>query len=144
MKYFLTLFFLVVGASAAALLPTDDARAEEPYTPLGTIFDGKDTVKFHVCEGYPEGGSYEDTVNACKEKTPGSYVIFNANGKGYFVANNDEKHKARFTWSKDEGSDGSISIIRGEHETGYVFYRNKYANAYGGAVTDLPLALEKE
>ena len=37
-----------------------------------------------------------------------------------------------------------ISVIRGTHELGYGFYRNKYANGYGSADTDLPLALEKE
>ena len=143
MKHFLTLLFLAVAA-AAVLLPAAGARADEPLTPLATIFGGKDSVKFLVCEGRPEDDSYEATVEACKEKTPGSYVVFNANGKGYFVSNNDEKHKARFTWSKDEDADGAMSIIRGEHETGYSFYRNKYANAWGGADTDLPLALEKE
>lgn len=144
MKYFLTPLFLVLGMHAALLLQPAAACAEEPFTPLAAIFDGKPSVKFLVCAGYPEGDSYEDTVNACKEKAPGSYVIFNANGKGYLVVNNDEKHKARFTWSKSEDMDGVISIIRGEHETGYAFYRNKYANGYGGADTDLPLALEKE
>lgn len=143
MKYFLTLLFLAVAAPAALLL-APVAWAEEPHTPLATIFGGKDTVKFLVCDGYPEDDSYAATVNACKEKAQDSYVIFNANSKGYLISNNDEKHKARFTWSWDKDTDGSISVIRGERETGYVFYRNKYANAWGGADTDLPLALEKE
>lgn len=143
MKYFLKLLFLAVAAPAM-LFPAAGANAEEPLTPLATIFDGKASVKFLVCEGYPEDDSLEATVNACKEKIPGSYVIFNANGKGYFVTDNDEGHKARFTWSKSEDMDGVISVIRGERQTGYGFYRNKYANGYGGADTDLPLALEKE
>lgn len=144
MKYFLTLLFLAAVAAAGAILPASDARAEEPLTPLAAIFDGKDTVRFLVCDGYPEGDSYEDTVKACREKTPGSYVILNANGKGYLVTDNDEKHKARFTWAKSEDMEGVISVIRDGRELGYGFYGNKYANGYGSADSDLPLALEKE
>lgn len=143
MKYFLTPLFLIFSLQAALLLQPSAACAEEPFTPLAAIFDGKDTVKFLVCAEYPEGDSYEDTVKACREKTPGSYLILNANGKGYYVTDNDEKHKARFIWTRSEDTEGVISIIRGARELGYGFYRNRYANGYGSADADLPLALEK-
>lgn len=141
MKSLLTLLFL---ATAALLLQPAGACAEEPLTPLATLFDGKDTVRFLVCAGYPQGDSAADTEEACREKTPGGYLVLNANGKGYLVTDNDEKHKARFTWSKSEDMDGVISVIRGSRELGYAFYGNKYANGYGSADSDLPLALEKE
>lgn len=144
MKYFPTLLFFALSVQTALLLQPAASCAEEKFTPLAVIFDGKPTAKFLVCAGYPQGDSYEDTLNACSEKIRGSYVIFNADGNGYLASENNERHKARFTWSKDEGSDGSISVIRGARELGYVFYRNKYANGYGSADCDLPLALEKE
>lgn len=119
------------------------AFSEESFTPVEEIFSGQDTVKLYACDGYLAGESYEDTINACSDKSSNNYMTLNKNGKGYYVVDNDEKHKARFIWNKSDDVNGVINIIRGEIEISYGFYRNKYANGYGSAISDLPLALEK-